>query len=311
MNINTKTDSFRLPPLTAIRAFETAARLGSFERASEELNVTPSAIGKRVAGLERLVGVRLLVRLRGGVRPTTAGLEYIEQVRQALALLSSVSLHQRSEQSIRSLRICVPPTFARKILIPGLADFEGRHPDIELDIVLSVPYLGIRPPDAHVEILANRHPEHGTEILDEEQMHAVCTPEYADRFKLVLPTDLVRAALIRCPLEPWAPWLAAAGLPWPEPAHGIRFVDSGMSISAAACGLGVVLTRPSLCSPMLQRGELVSPFSIHSRPTTRYSLQINECVVQRDRIGDAATVFGVWLSGLCRCAFAESATRPV
>ncbi|MBI1904838.1 MAG: LysR family transcriptional regulator [Rhodocyclales bacterium] len=301
--------NLRLPPLAAIRALEAAVRLGSFERASAELNITPSAISKRVAGLEQFVGVRLLDRLRGGVHATTAGLEYITQVRQALALLSSVGLHQRPERPFRSLRICVPPTFARNILIPGLADFEDRYPDIELDIVLSVPYLDIRPPGAHVEILANRHPERGAEILGDEQMRAVCTPAYADHLELASPVDLRRATLIRCPLEPWSPWLDAAGLAWPEPAHGIRFVDAGMSISAAASGLGVVLTRPSLCAPLLQRGELVSPFLIRSRPTTRYSQQINNSAVDRDRIGDAAIVFGIWLSERCRHALTEAAAQ--
>lgn len=306
---NAKTNNFRQPPLAAIRAFEAATRLGSFEHASAELNVTPSAVGKRVAGLEQFVGVRLLDRTKGGVRPTAAGLEYIEQVRQALKLLSSVSLHQRPGRPIRMLRICVPPTFARKILIPGLAEFENSYPDIELDIVLSVPYLDLRPPGAHVEIVADRHPERGTEILGDEFMRAVCTPEYAARFKLMSPTDLQHATLIRSPIEPWAPWFAAAGLDWPEPARGIRLVDSGMSISAANCGLGVALARPSLCKHHLHSGELVSPFDIRSLPSTRYSLQINDSAVARDGIGNAAAAFSAWLSRFCLCASAESPLR--
>lgn len=306
---HSKTNDFRQPPLAAIRAFEAAARLGSFERASAELNVTPSAVGKRVVGLEQFVGVRLLDRTKSGVRPTATGLEYIEQVRQALKLLSSVSLHQRPGRPVRTLRICVPPTFARKILISSLTEFENRHPDIELDIVLSVPYLDLRPMGAHVEILADRHPEHGTEVLGDEFMRAVCTPEYATRLKLILPADLQRATLIRCPLEPWAPWFAAAGLDWPEPARGIRLVDSGMSISAATCGLGVALTRPSLCAPRLLHGELISPFDTRSLPTTRYSLQIDDSAAVRDGIGDAAEVFATWLSRFCLRATTESPLR--
>lgn len=305
MTLLTDPGNFRLPPLAAIRAFEAAARLGSFERASEELNITASAVGKRVASLEQQVGVRLLDRLKGGVRPTTVGLEYIEQLAQALKLLSSVGLHRRPERKIRSLRVCAPPTFAREILVPALCDFEKRHADIEIDIVLSVPYLGLRPPGAHAEILADRNPEHGKEILGGESMQAVCTAEYAARLGLKSPADLRCATLIRCPLEPWAPWFAAATLAWAEPAHGIRLVDSGMSTTAAASGLGVALVRPSLCGQRLQRGELVSPFGIRSSPTTRYSLQLNHSAAAHDDLGDAATTFGNWLSELCGGVIAD------
>lgn len=306
MAMHSDTHNFRFPPLAAIRAFEAAVRLGSFERASEELHITPSAVGKRVVSLEHLVGARLLDRVKGGVRPTPAGREYIEQVIQGLKLLSAVSLHQRAAQTIRSLRICVPPTFARKVLVPGLADFEARHPDIELDIVLSVPYLDVRPPGAHVEILADRYPAQGTEILGDELMRVVCTPEYAARLDLRVPADLQRATLIRCPLEPWAPWFTAAGLNWAEPARGIRFVDSGMSVSAAANGLGASLVRPSLCRHWLRRGELVSPFDVRSRPTTRYSLHPNDSAATRDEIGDAAPAFCSWLSEQCQRVIDES-----
>lgn len=303
-------NNIRQPPLAAIRAFESAARLGSFERASVELNVTPSAVGKRIASLEGFVGVRLLDRSKGGVRPTAAGLEYAEQVRQALRLLSAISLHRRPERRIRTLQICVPPTFARKILVPNLADFEAHHPDIELDIILSVPYLELRPPGAQVEILANRRPGPGIEILSDESMSAVCAPAYAQRLGLASPADLQRATLIRCPLEPWMPWFAAANLDWPEPARGIRFVDSGMAISAATSSLGVALARPSLCRQSLLNGELISLFDVHSSPTTRYSLQINDGAIASDAIGDAAAAFGRWLSGVCAHVAAESRRGP-
>ena len=84
----------RLPPLPGILAFEAALRLGSFERASEELSLTASAVGKRVATLEARLGTRLLVRRGRGVSGTAVGLEYAQQVREALGLLSAVRLHR-------------------------------------------------------------------------------------------------------------------------------------------------------------------------------------------------------------------------
>lgn len=290
---------FRLPPIEAIRAFEAASRLGSFERAGEELAITASAIGKRVAKLEQFVGSRLLERQRGRLSLTAAGLEYLEQLRQALSLLSTVTLHQRQRSRSRLLKICAPPTFAREIIVPNLAELKRMHSDIEVDIVLSVPYLGLRPPGAHVDILADKTPDPREEILSGESMQAVCTAVYAASVGLQEPSDLQRASLIRCPLEPWSQWFAAAGLTCSEPAAGPRLVDMGMAISAAVGSLGVALIRPSLGRRWLESGELVAPFSVSSPPLTRYKLQINCGPDSPDDPGDAPQIFADWLRGLC------------
>ena len=141
----------RLPPLAAIQAFEAAARLGSFERASEELFVTASAIGKRIAALEALLDVSLFIRSSRGATLSSAGREYLDQVRTALDLLSDASLHKRGEPKPEPLRVVSTPTFARQVLIPYLPSFTAAHPDIELEIMLSIPYLDIMPPNADVK----------------------------------------------------------------------------------------------------------------------------------------------------------------
>ena len=119
----------RLPPLAAIQAFEAAARLGSFERASEELFVTASAIGKRIAALEAQLDVSLFIRSSRGATLSAAGREYLEQVRTALDLLSDASLHKRGEPKLEPLRVVSTPTFARQVLIPALPGFTAAHPD--------------------------------------------------------------------------------------------------------------------------------------------------------------------------------------
>ena len=131
----------RLPPLAAIQAFEAAARLGSFERASEELFVTASAIGKRIAALEAQLNVSLFIRSSRGATLSAAGREYLEQVRTALDLLSDASLHKRGEPKLEPLRVVSTPTFARQVLIPYLPSFTAAYPDVELEIMLSIPCL--------------------------------------------------------------------------------------------------------------------------------------------------------------------------
>ena len=118
----------RLPSIEGLRALEAAARLGSFERAADELAVTASAIGKRVATVEELLGTPLLMRNAKALALTPAGVEYLERVRPALDLLLALPQHQRAQQRSARLRVVAPPTFARQILVPHLDDFaQDQH----------------------------------------------------------------------------------------------------------------------------------------------------------------------------------------
>ena len=95
----------RFPPIDALRAFEAATRLGSFEQVAAELAITASAVSKRITALEHLLGVALFDRAGRRLVLTAAGKEYAEQVRAALNQLAAVGLHQRTAQSLPRLRV--------------------------------------------------------------------------------------------------------------------------------------------------------------------------------------------------------------
>ena len=131
----------RLPSIEGLRAFEMVARLGSLERAGEQLNITASAVSKRIATVEDLLGAPLFNRTAKALTLTATGTEYLAQVRAALALLQAMPLHQRASHRQQRLRVTAPPTFARQILVPHLVEFTQKHPLVELELVLSIPYL--------------------------------------------------------------------------------------------------------------------------------------------------------------------------
>ncbi len=248
----------RLPSLEGLRAFEAAARLGTFERAADELAVTASAVGKRIAALEELLGVALFQRGAKALLLSAAGKEYLEQVRAALALLAAMPLHQRATQRRERLRVSAPPTFAREVLVPALPAFTARHPGIELEVVLSVPFLDLAGADAE---LAVRHGPiglgDGVPPLWRDVLLPLASPALLANDPPRSPANLLRLPLLRTPVEPWAPWLRAQGLDAAEPDQGPRLVDLGLTLEAARCGQGVVLARPALACQLLQRGELV------------------------------------------------------
>jgi DNA-binding transcriptional LysR family regulator len=288
----------RFPSIEGLRAFEAASRLGTFERAADELAVTASAVSKRVATLEDLVGTPLLLRTGKSLALTSAGKEYLGQVSAALGLLSAMPLHHRAVQRIERLRVTTPPTFARQILVPQLESFTAAHPQVELELLLSIPYLDSSPHEADVEVRTAA--DKGEKLLD-DQVVAVASPALLARLPpLRTPADLAAAPLLRTPLEPWTPWFRAAGLDWSEPSSGPRLVDLGMTMEAAVSGQGVALARPTLARHWLATGTLRPLFPISCPTAHPYFL------LPREPQGAAAD-FVRWLVGLCREAERASA----
>ena len=291
----------RLPPLAAIQAFEAAARLGSFERASEELFVTASAVGKRIAALEALLDVSLFIRSSRGATLSAAGRDYLNQVRTALDLLSDASLHKRGEPKPEPLRVVSTPTFARQVLIPYLPGFTAVHPDVELEIMLSIPYLDIMPPNADVWIRfgSGKYPGLQARQLTADPVFAVCSPSYLTQHgPFDHPADLGPTGLLRCPMEPWRPWLDAAGLDWPEPSRGVWLVDLGMMLAAARAGQGLALTRRTLAAEWLDEGKLVRVLDIEVPGESQYYL----CTESARPPGRAVQAFSLWLEDVCKQA---------
>jgi LysR family glycine cleavage system transcriptional activator len=293
-------DAARMPSLEGLRAFEAAARLGSFERAADELALTASAIGKRIATVEELLGSTLLLRSSKPLALTPAGREYLERVRPALDLLLALPQHQRAQQRSRRLRVVAPPTFARQILVPHLEDFARAQPDVELEIVLSIPYLDLQAVEADVQVRHGVPPDPAQVLMHDVVLPLAAPALLARHAPLRTPADLLQCVLLRAPIEPWAPWLRAAGLDPTEPVTGPKLVDLGLTLEAAVQGQGVALARPSLARRWLEGGNLVAPFALTAQPAGQYHL------APASDGSAVARAFADWLRQRC-AAWAEAA----
>ncbi|HEV6968538.1 LysR substrate-binding domain-containing protein [Roseateles sp.] len=297
----------RLPSLDALLAFEACARLGSFEAAGAELALTASAVAKRLAGLEDRLAQPLLTRGPRGLSLTAAGHEYLPQVRQALALLQAMPLHQRASQRRERLRISSTPTFARELIVPALPDFTAAHPQVELELTLSVPLLAEGDAGADLEIRHGAVPDEIApgQVLLRDRLTPLAAPALLARHApLREPADLLALPLLRTPLQPWAPWLRAAGLAdAPEPDQGPRLVDLGLTLAAALAGQGVVLARLSLARHERAAGRLLQPFALTVPAERHYGLFVH-------RSSPAAEAFAAWLHGHCRALEAENLSAP-
>jgi LysR family transcriptional regulator, glycine cleavage system transcriptional activator len=205
-----------------------------------------------------------------------------------LALLAAMPQHQAQRHSVQRVRVTTPPTFARQVLVPALESFTQTHPQIELEVLLSIPFLTGSGPEADVEV---RHGDVG-EVLMHDSVLPLAAPALLRSLPpLRQPADLALAPLLRTPIEPWLPWFQAAGLNWPEPARGPKLVDLGLTLEAAVSGQGIALGRPSLARPWLAAGSLVPLFDIRVQPVNQYRLLPH---------GEgAAALFANWLRAVC------------
>ncbi len=147
-----------LPPLNAVRAFEAAARRGSFVEAAADLNVTHWAIGKQIRLLEDWLGVPLFERRSSGVVLTDEGAELSSDVSAVLSRLSEATGKLRRPEVTRRVsglvRVNVQPSFALRWLFPRLARFQELFPNIEVrvstDIAQAQVYrVGVRRRDSY------------------------------------------------------------------------------------------------------------------------------------------------------------------
>jgi DNA-binding transcriptional LysR family regulator len=124
-------------------------------------------------------------------------------------------------------------------------------------------------------------------------MAPYATPAYVAAKALAVPADLARADLLRSPLLPWKPWLAAAGLDWAEPEQGAVFNDLGMLLEVAAAGFGVALGTQRLAAAWVESGRLAPLFDLRVASPNAYHAVAAPAAAQREDVAG----FIAWLVG--------------
>ncbi len=256
----------RLPSLNALKAFEAAARHGSFTRAAEELHVTQGAVSHQVKALELELGLKLFRRARQRLVISDAGKSYLEVVRDAFDRLSFGTEHLLQRQSAGVLTVTVSPNFAAKWLVHRLGRFAEAHPGIDLRVSAAAHHVDFAREDIDLGI---RHGDgqwpglHATRLCVEE-LFPVCSPKLARGSRaLRAPADLKHHTLLHVDdRRDWGLWLAAANVADADPARGLVLNQAYLAIDAAVGGQGVALARTALAARDILEGRLVRPFDL-------------------------------------------------
>ncbi|MEM1073084.1 MAG: transcriptional regulator GcvA [Pseudomonadota bacterium] len=257
----------RLPPLTALRAFDAAARHMSFARAADELSVTPAALSFQIKSLEDHLGAQLFRRLNRAVELTEAGKVLAPGAAAGFQSLATAWRDAQRLQDTQTLTVTAGPAFTAKWLAPRLYEFAKSHPEVELRFSASLKIMDFGRDAIDVAIRFATHVrEEGLWSLPlvEDWVAPVMTPEMAERY--TTPQSLTKAPLvfddsisfIRPPCD-WEAWFKAMGIGY-SPTHGPRFSQADHAIDAALAGVGVVLGRRALVVKDIHNGRLVMPF---------------------------------------------------
>ena len=266
----------RLPPLTALKAFEAAARHMSFSKAAEELFVTPAALSYQIKQLEEFFGTQLFRRLNRAVELTEAGEALTPGVSEGFDNLRQATRAVHRLEDDAALTITAGPAFTAKWLAPRFFRFAEAHPDIELRFVASLKLMDFNRDGVDAAIRFGTGSDEGyySEILSEDWITPVCTPSIAQRIAQTgtfTGFQLLHDESVEFldPAPNWAAWGRGVGQEgdW---IHGAHFTNADHSIDVALEGGGVALGRIVLVERYLEQGRLVAPFRQAMRVGAQY-----------------------------------------
>ncbi|MDP2297549.1 MAG: transcriptional regulator GcvA [Pseudolabrys sp.] len=270
-----------LPPLSALRAFEAAARHLSLTRAAEEMHVTPGALSHQIRGLEDLLGVKLFERKVRAIALTAAGRQLYPGLQTGFGQIRDAVASLDAAHNSNILVVSTSPGMTSKWLAPRLSRFSNDFADIDVRISSSLGSANFETDgvDIAVRNLPAEPAQNAAleiEKLADISLVAVCSPRLIERYGAVKNAkNLARLPLIhaesfspRVPIPNWGEWFGAAGISGPDLRRGLHFNSADHALDAAGEGAGVLLAHDLLAYDDLRTGRLIIPVRL-SLPSGR------------------------------------------
>ncbi|EJL53542.1 transcriptional regulator [Rhizobium sp. CF122] len=262
-----------LPSTSALAAFDSVARLGSFSAAAEELSLTQGAISRQVSALEEQLGILLFDRTSRGVNLTAAGADYSKAIANALAEIRSASLQAMTKQHNDQLNLAILPTFSTRWLMPRIPHFVARHPEITLNFATRIGVFdfdrdGI---DMAIHIGQPNWPGADCTFLMDEMVAPVASPTFLKSHPIDKAEDLLRMPLLHMASRPgaWGHWFESLRIAG-TPSQAMRFEQFGSVAQACIAGLGLALMPLFLIDSELASGQLVEAFPHQVKSPSAY-----------------------------------------
>ncbi|WP_271079015.1 LysR substrate-binding domain-containing protein [Aurantiacibacter sp. MUD61] len=299
-----------LPPLSAIRGFEAAARHKNFTRAGEELGLTQAAVSYQIKNLEQRVGMPLFVREGRTMELTAAGEALAPQIAHAFTVMQN-AFDDLGGNDDAVLSIACFQSFAAKVLAPRLGKFQLANPQIALRLEVSNSFVDLEAGECDVAIRLSHSVPKGLEQhpLMQHEIAAFATPDFIAANPQFAGDDpaLPDDDRISPGSSWWDLWDAARCDDRKDKAatgtkRGLQFDSQVLDAAAAASGNGVALLSPELFHAEIENGALIQVGSRVLKPDAQYRLIYPE--VRRN--SEKVRAFRIWLLREFADAFGES-----
>ncbi len=277
-----------LPPLHALRVFESVARLGHVGAAAAELHVTPGAISQQLRSLQSTLNLALFRRVGRRLVLTDEGLALQRSVARALAEIVSgvddLTRRVSAERPETLLTVGMPPVLGATWFIAHVFGFLADHRHIRLRVATVIEFEQVDWRRIDVAVIYGNPPWPGFwwRLLHGVQLTPVCSPVLLRGPKGIRhPSDLSGHRLLHeDDGSEWRRWLALARVPYPGAAD-VYFDDFGLVLQAARDGQGVALIDDVISSRDLDEGRLVQPLSLSVPAAKNY-----HCVCSEENLGN-------------------------
>lgn len=255
-----------LPPLSAVRAFEAAARLLSFTRAGEELGMTQAAVSYQIRLLEERIGEPLFHRRPRQVKLTEAGARLAPHIWEAFDRMR-LAFDDLARDTGGTLDINAVPTFAIHWLGAHIGRFQLDNPDLAIRIRPVNEVIDFASDGADVAIRAGKGGWPGLRChkLLEAAYTPMLSPAVAESIGGVKqPADLMKLPILDPDDEWWGHWLGKMSLEtdWLKEKRSSRMGAQVMVGAAAIAGAGAALLTPAFYERELATGALIQPFDV-------------------------------------------------
>lgn len=283
-----------LPPLNSLRAFEAAARAGSYVAAAEELGVSPAAVSQQVRKLEEFLGKRLFVRFNNRVSLTDAGLSIFAGASESLQAISTLTERVIHGEPKARLVISAFSSIAVRWLGPQLAGFARSRPGLRLELRVEDDPVDFARNDIDLRICygSNLYPEMNAISLHHDEVLPLCSPAYLERnpaaasegMNSVPDEDLIHTnwgpSFVSYPR--WGEWFATSGVIRAAKTQTYQVEMSSLALDLARDGLGVALGQRMLARPDLAAGRLLTLSTVTLRLGQPYCLVHPHSRVRKD-----------------------------
>lgn len=255
----------RIPSLNALRTFESAARLGSFKAAADELCVTHSAVSHQVKQLEQALGIELFLRHSRSVELTRVGRAYYPILREAFDRIAEGTDLVFNSKSHSTLTVQVYSTFAIRWLIPRLSSLNEAHPDLKIRLHTSQSDVDFEHDDVDVCVMVGRRSKADLhyDYLFSSRIFPVCNSSMQTELEFDKgPSRLSAAPILQVypSRRDWWVWLEENGVDDVDPDSGQQFDSYDLAMNSAMQGIGVALGMEPFVNRDLAAGVLVEPF---------------------------------------------------